>query len=128
MIISTDCRQSVLLFFLLKRIIALFSVLKYLKLLQKVFLHPKSMKIAVFGCKKNGSSDASIKKRTPLFVVNYTQKWWMRHLFHMNITFGNFGQHSKYRDFLARFWPIPFYKMPKSKPYAALGQFLGLKI
>ena len=37
---------------------------------------------------KNGSSDAQIKKRTPLFVVNYTQKWWMRHLFHMNITIG----------------------------------------
>ena len=28
------------------------------------------------------------KKRTPHFVVNYTQKWWMRHLFHMNITIG----------------------------------------
>ena len=86
-----------------------------------IFLHPKSVKMPVFGCKKIGFSDARSKKRTPLFVVNYTQNWWTRHLFHMNITIGlNFENCL----FQAHFWPISPYKIPKSKPYAALGQFL----
>ena len=51
-----------------------------------------------FWVQKKGSSDARIKKRTPLFVVNYTQKWWMRHLFHMNITIG---------WVLGKFWKWP---------------------
>ena len=48
-----------------------------------IFLHPKSPKI---------------KKLTPFFVVNYTQKWWMGHLFHMNITIG---------WVLGKFWKLP---------------------
>ena len=91
------------------------------------FLHPKSLKMAVFGCKKiiidnlvqfeedfnsrtemwsdcwkwpenghfqwfwvqkNGTWDAQIQKRRPLFVANYPQKWWNRLLFHKNIIFG----------------------------------------
>ena len=47
------------------------------------------------------------KKRTPHFVVNYTQKWWMRHLFHMNITIGwvlgNFWKLRILGSFLADF-------------------------
>ena len=41
-----------------------------------------------FGVQKKRSSDARIKKRRPFFVVNYTQKWWNGHLFHMSIIFG----------------------------------------
>ena len=55
--------------------------------LHALFLHPKSLKMAVW-VQKNGTLDAQIKKRRPLFVTNYPQKWWNRLLFHKNIIFG----------------------------------------
>ena len=47
------------------------------------FFWPKITKIGRFWVPKNGTLDAQIRKRTPLFVANYPQKWWNRHLFHM---------------------------------------------
>ena len=41
-----------------------------------------------FRVQKNGTWDAQIQKRRPLFVANYPQKWWNRLLFHKNIIFG----------------------------------------
>ena len=52
------------------------------------FLHPKTAIFSDLGCKK-GTLDAPIQKRIPLFVANYPQKWWYRHLFHKNIIFGH---------------------------------------
>ena len=50
----------------------------------------------IFGA-KNGTPDAQIQKRRPLFVANYPQKWWNRFLFHMNIIFG---------QVLGKFWKL----------------------
>ena len=59
------------------------------------FGHPKSHFFATenghfqwFWVQKNGTWDAQIQKRRPLFVANYPQKWWNRLLFHKNIIFG----------------------------------------
>ena len=60
---------------------------------------------------KNGTSDAQIRKRGPLFVANYPQNWWFRLLFHMNIIFGRAfdrrglgtGQATKTDEFSGKF-------------------------
>ena len=52
---------------------------------QPYYTLPENGHFQWFGVQKNGSSVARIKK---LFDINYTQKWWIRHLFHMNITIG----------------------------------------
>ena len=44
---------------------------------------PKLLKMAVFG-QKNGTSDAQIQKRRPLFVANYPQIWCNRLWFRAN--------------------------------------------
>ena len=56
---------------------------------------PKITENGRFWVKKNGTSDAQIQKRRPLFVANYPQKWWNRLLFHKNIIF---------RRVLGKFW------------------------
>ena len=71
------------------------------------FFWPKITKFGRFRVPKNGNLDAQIRKRTPLFVANYPQKWWNRHLFHINIIFGGvLGEFCKWRNlgsFLADF-------------------------
>ena len=59
---------------------------------------PKITKIGRFRVPKNGTLNAQIQKRTPLFVANYAQKRWIRHLFHMNIAIG---------WVLGKFWKLP---------------------
>ena len=51
------------------------------------FFAPQITKIVRFQVQKNGTLGAQIRKRRPLFVANYSQKWWNRHLLHMNIIF-----------------------------------------
>ena len=67
------------------------------------FLHPKSLKMAVFGCKKMGLRTPEFKTWHDFFVVNSPQKWWMRHLFHMNITFGQILKIAYFRLNFGRF-------------------------
>ena len=38
---------------------------------------PKITENGRFRVQKNGTSDAQIQKRRPLFVANYPQKWWI---------------------------------------------------
>ena len=64
---------------------------------KSIFFAPKITKIGCFRVPKNGTLDAKIQKRTPLFVANYPLKWWNRHLFHMNIIFGRV---------LGKFWKL----------------------
>ena len=52
------------------------------------FFAPKITENGRFRVQKNGTWDAQIQKRRPLFVANYPQKWWNRLLFHKNIIFG----------------------------------------
>ena len=73
------------------------------------FFAPKNGHFQWFGVQKNGSSDAPIRKRTPLIVVNYSQKWRMRHLFHM----GQFLQGGKNGRLMSFFFSHMLY-MPKT--------------
>ena len=89
------------------------------------FFAPQITENGRFRVQKNGTSDGRIQNRTQLFcrelypkMVDETLVSYEYHFFAI------FGKIKINRDFLPRFWPIPFYKVPKSKPYAALSHFL----
>ena len=69
-----------------------------------------------FRVQKNGTSDAQIQNRRPLFVANYPQKSWNRLLFHMNIIFSSFLQISKIAYFRLIIGRFPIVQSQNQKP------------
>ena len=101
---------------------------------QSSFLWPTRLNLAVsvrFRVQKMGLPTLKSKNGHHILVVSFTQKWWMRHLFHMNneyhyrVSFGHILKIAYFRLIFGRFPPC---KIPKSKPYGALGQFLRKKL
>ena len=92
-----------------------------------IFLHPKSLRLAVFGCQKMGlltpkseNGDYFLSPTIPkndgidtcFTWISFSSEFW-----------ANFENHVIY----AHFWPISPYKTPKSKTYGANGQYVFKK-
>ena len=76
---------------------------------------------------KNGTSDAQIRKRRPVFVASFPKNGGIDSCFTWISFSGEFWASFENRVFRALFWPISHCKIPKSKTYGAIAQIKSLK-
>ena len=88
---------------------------------------PQIAKIGRFRVPKNGTQDAQIKKRRPLFVANYPKNGGIDSCFTRISFSGEFWANFENCVIKAHFWPISPYKNPKVGKVKTDKQIMSLK-
>ena len=98
-----------------------------LHVLSPIFLQPKSLKMAIFGCKKMGLWMPKSKNGDHFLSPTIPKNGGTDSCFTWISFWGEFWANFENRLFLAHFWPISHCKIPKSKTYGAIAQIKSLK-